>query len=322
MTAPSPGWYADQANPQLLRWWDGNAWTQHTQPNPQQPQQPPAPQPQQQQPQQGYQQQPQQGYQQPQYQQQSYAPQQQVQQQYAPQQGYQQQGYQQAAGFAGQQPQGMAPGAPAMGGQPGGGVLYTATELLIAQKAKVFGVSSNAGAYEIFDANQQQVGTFKEPETLAGKALDKLNPLSDFKTKNFELTDATGTVLLKIAQPQSLKATLKPKFEVTTGSGYPIGIISNPKVMSTKFYFMINGQEFGSFEREGGGFSARFPVRDAQGRQIAEFVKRSAGKKSFKEVFTQDDSYVLLRPQPIPEPLGSLVLIAACALDAAFFEND
>lgn len=328
MTAPSPGWYADQASPQLLRWWDGTAWTQHTQPNPQQPQPAQAPPQQYVQPQQQpvYQQQP--AYQQPQQgypQQQGYQQQQAYPQQQQPQQPYQQ-GYQQAgaAGFAGQQPQqGMQHGAAGMGGgQVGMGPLYTATELLIAQKAKVFGVSSKAGAYEIFDANQQQVGMFREPETLAGKALDKLNPLADFKTKNFELTDPGGTVLLKIDQPQSFKATLKPKFEVTTGAGYPVGIISNPKVMSTAFVFLVNGHEVGGFVREGGGFSARFPVRDAQGRQIAEFVKRSAGKKSFKEVFTQDDSYVLLRPQPIPEPLGSLVLISACALDAAFYEND
>lgn len=28
------GWYADPADPALIRWWDGSAWTSHTQPNP------------------------------------------------------------------------------------------------------------------------------------------------------------------------------------------------------------------------------------------------------------------------------------------------
>lgn len=316
MTAPSPGWYADQANPQLLRWWDGNGWTPHTQPNPQaappRPQAPPPPAP------------PPQQYQQPVYQQ----PQQQghPQQQGYPQQQYRQQGYQQqAVGFAPQQQQQMAPQAPGMaGGQAGGGPLYLAPELLIAQKAKVFGISSSAGAYQIMDATGAQVGTFREPETLASKALDKLNPLADFKAKDFELTDAQGTVVLKVENPQGFKASLKPKFHVSAPSGMPIGTIEQQKVFSgLGFVFTVNGQNFGHFEQKrGGGFSRRFVCKDGHGNQVAEFVKRSVGKQSFKEVFTHDDSYVLLRPNPIPEPLGSLVLISACALDATFFEND
>lgn len=321
MTAPSPGWYADQANPQLLRWWDGNGWTPHTQPNPQaappRPQAPPPPPP----PPQQYQQQP--VYQQPQ------------QQGHPQQQGYpqqQQQYQQQAAGFAPQQQQ-MAPQAPGMaggqvggqaGGQVGGGPLYLAPELLIAQKAKVFGISSSAGAYQIMDATGAQVGTFKEPETLASKAMDKLNPLADFKAKDFELTDAQGTVVLKVENPQGFKAALKPKFHVSAPSGMPVGTIEQQKVFSgLGFVFTVNGQNFGHFEQtRGGGFSRRFICKDGHGNQIAEFVKRSVGKQSFKEVFTHDDSYVLLRPNPIPEPLGSLVLISACALDATFFEKD
>ena len=28
---PPPGWYPDQQIPQLMRWWDGTRWTEHTQ---------------------------------------------------------------------------------------------------------------------------------------------------------------------------------------------------------------------------------------------------------------------------------------------------
>ncbi|MGH3433804.1 MAG: hypothetical protein ACRDQB_13305, partial [Thermocrispum sp.] len=120
------------------------------------------------------------------------------------------------------------------------------------------------------------------------------------------------------------KATLKPKFEVATAHGMPIGLIEQQKVFSgLGFVFTVNGQKFGHFEEaKGGGFSRRFLCRDANGTQIAEFVKRSAGATSFRETVTHDDSYVLLRPNPIPEPLGSLVLISACALDATFYERN
>jgi len=35
MTTPAAGWYPDPASPENVRWWDGAAWTQHVQPNPQ-----------------------------------------------------------------------------------------------------------------------------------------------------------------------------------------------------------------------------------------------------------------------------------------------
>ena len=31
MTAPPAGWYADPQGMPVIRWWDGNTWTEHTQ---------------------------------------------------------------------------------------------------------------------------------------------------------------------------------------------------------------------------------------------------------------------------------------------------
>ena len=33
-TSPAPGWYADPATPQSLRYWDGRGWTDHVAPAP------------------------------------------------------------------------------------------------------------------------------------------------------------------------------------------------------------------------------------------------------------------------------------------------
>ncbi|MBX9471054.1 DUF2510 domain-containing protein [Microcella sp.] len=34
MSSVAPGWYTDAENAALIRWWDGESWTDHTQPNP------------------------------------------------------------------------------------------------------------------------------------------------------------------------------------------------------------------------------------------------------------------------------------------------
>jgi hypothetical protein len=42
-SAPPPGWYADPADPDGLRWWDGRAWTLHARSRTSPPQPPTAP---------------------------------------------------------------------------------------------------------------------------------------------------------------------------------------------------------------------------------------------------------------------------------------
>ncbi|MFC7403900.1 DUF2510 domain-containing protein [Georgenia alba] len=329
MANPAPGWYPDNADPRFLRWWDGNAWTPHTQPRPQ-----PQPQPQAQQPQAVQHQQPVQPqhghtphvHPTQQHGQQAHA--QQAQQAHAQQaqQAHPQHAYAQQHGYGPPEhahPQGGGHHAQqAGGGQVRPGPLFTAPEILIAQQTSVFGISANAGAYRIFDTAGTQIGVFKEPDSTTSRLFDKVNPLADFTAKSFELTDAQGQVLLKVDNPQGFKDTLKPKFHVSAATG-PVGLIEQQKVFAGRgFVFTVNGQPYGHFEEAGReGFSLRFICRDVHGNQIAEFIKRSAGRQSFKEIATQDDSYVLLRPQPIPEPLGSLVLISACAMDSVFFER-
>src|SRR5690606_2834579 len=190
MTSPAPGWYPDPGNPQLLRWWDGNTWTPHTQPNPHgqpghapgQPQQAPA--------------HAQHG--QPQYTGQP------------PQHA--------AAGFAPQQPSGLAPQQAAQANVPAGPApqhpLYTAPELLIAQKATFVGLSGNAGAYQIFDPANNQIGTFKEERSVFRRAVKLVDELSVFGSRHFALTDAQDNTVLTVRLPQGFSSALKPKFEV------------------------------------------------------------------------------------------------------------
>lgn len=245
MSTPPAGWYPDQAQSQLLRWWDGLVWTDHTRPG----EQPPQP----------------------------------------PQQ------------------------APAQRTNP----LYSEPMLIVSQRAW----SGLTAAYDVFDQHQQQVGSVNQVDKSgAARALRFLSSNArGFLTKRYEVRGAQGQPLLTIEQPAK---TFKSKFTVSRADGTLIGDIEQRNLVGkARLAFSVNGAAVGELAAESWA-SRNFAVTDEHGRQVATVAKRNAfDKTSVKEVFTTDDSYVLERPQPLPEPFGSLVVATALCLDAAFYEQ-
>jgi uncharacterized protein YxjI len=57
-------------------------------------------------------------------------------------------------------------------------------------------------------------------------------------------------------------------------------------------------------------------IEDPAGNQVAQITRSWAGMT--KEMFTKADNYVLQFRRPLEEPLRSLVIAGAVALDTAF----
>ena len=279
MTAPVPGWYPDAANPQLLRWWDGYAWTQHAQPNPAAAppppvQRPPAPP----QPAQPYQFQPNQPPVQP-------------------------------------QPGGPAAQQPGAAGQIGVGPLFTDPVIRVVEDARLLGMLESAH-YRILGQAGQQIGAIQQLQLEAPAAMARLFATEANwigQSQHFQVLDAGGALVLHVARALQARSAHRPRFEITAADGQPLGIVESEKLVGRiTFGFTVAGGPRVAGVKAEGMRNRQFGLTDQQDQRFAQY-EREPPSDDF------GDSYTVTRYRPTPEPLGTFVLTAIVALDAGFF---
>lgn len=314
------GWYPDpQGAPQLLRWWDGSQWTQHTNPGQQADgQQAQAQQAQQAQPQQVPQQQahlaPQQ------------APQQQAQAAYGQQQGqFGQQAAQQQAPY-GHPQQGAPQVDPAKvqrqvqqqaGVTPtsqGGGSLFTEPVLVVNQKAKLIELTNE---YSVMDQAGNTLGSVVQVgQSTLKKVARFVSSVDQFMTHKLEIRDAYGQPVLNLTRPRKF---MKSRVIVEGADGRPIGeIVQQNMIGKINFAIMANGQQAGAIKAENWR-AWNFSIVDHADNEVARITKTWEGLA--KTMFTTADNYVLQIHYQLPEPLLSLVVATALTVDTALKQD-
>ncbi|MFJ4914779.1 phospholipid scramblase-related protein [Streptomyces sp. NPDC088726] len=294
----SAGWYPDpHGAPQLLRYWDGSQWTEHTNPagGQQAPAQGQAPAqtqvPQQQAPQHNQQQ----------------AAQQQYQQQAAPQ-------HQRPA--PAQQPASMPQqGAhPQQGGGPGAGSLFNQQVLVVNQKAKLIEVTNE---YSVFDQHGNTVGSVVEVgQSAFRKVVRFLSSIDQYMTHRLEIRDAYGQPQLLLTRPAKF---IKSKVIVQRPDGQPVGeIVQQNAIGKINFAIMVDGQQVGAIKAENWR-AWNFAIVDHNDAEIARITKTWEGLA--KTLFTTADNYVLQIHYQLPEPLLSLVVATALTVDTALKQD-
>ena len=279
----SAGWYPDpHGAPQLLRYWDGSQWTEHT--NPAQGQQPPAAQGQAQ------------GQFPAQAQHQAQVPHQaQAQQAQVPHQAPQQ---------AGRPQQGV----------PGAGSLFNQQVLVVNQKAKLIEVTAE---YSVFDQQGNTLGSVVQVgQSALRKVLRFVASIDQYLTHRLEIRDAHGRPQLLLTRPAKF---IKSRVVVQRPDGQPVGeIVQQNAIGKINFAIMADGRKIGAIKAENWR-AWNFAIVDHNDAEIARITKTWEGLA--KTMFTTADNYVLQIHYQLPEPLLSLVVAAALTVDTALKQD-
>jgi uncharacterized protein YxjI len=203
----------------------------------------------------------------------------------------------------------------AAGAQAGGGTLFTEPVLVVNQKAKLIEVNAE---YAVYDQHGQRIGAVREVgQSIMKKAMAVRADRN--RTHRLQVVDLNGQVLIALTRPSTI---LRSKVMVRDANGAEIGQIVQKNIGiigKIRFVLESGGQPLGSINAEGWD-AWDFSIQDATGNEIARITKTWAGLA--KEWFTKGDNYVVQIHRSLDEPLRSLVIAAALAVDTALRQDN
>lgn len=196
----------------------------------------------------------------------------------------------------------------------GGGTLLTESILVVNQKAKVIELHNE---YAVYDQHGVQIGAVRQVgQSKAKKVFRALSGLDQFFTHTLQIVDATGAPVLGLTRPAKI---IKSRVEVSDAFGRPVGEIVQEKMVG-KIHFGLEagGRRVGAIRAQNWR-AWNFVVTDAAGEPVARITKTWEGLA--KTLLTTADNYVLEIIAPVEDPLRSLVVAAALAVDTALKQD-
>lgn len=203
---------------------------------------------------------------------------------------------------------GLTPGA------TGGGTVLTEPILVVNQKAKVIELQNE---YAVYDQQGTQVGAVRQVgQSKTKKAFRVLTGLDQFFTHTLEIVDMSGATVLGLTRPAKI---IKSRVQVADASGRALGEIVQEKMVG-KIHFGLEagGRRVGTIRAQNWR-AWNWVVTDAAGEPVARITKTWEGLA--KTLLTTADNYVLEMLGPVEEPLRSLVVAAALAVDTALKQD-
>ncbi len=196
----------------------------------------------------------------------------------------------------------------------GTGTIFTEPILVVNQKAKIIELNNQ---YSVFNKDGQQLAAVNQVgQSAAKKALRLLTSLDQFMTHKLEITNGQGQVLLRLTRPAKV---MKSTVIVSDGNDQEIGRIVQDNVFGkVHFSLQAGGHTYGAIKAENWR-AWNFRIEDHTGQEVARITKTFEGIA--KTLFTTADNYVVQIHGQIPQPLNALVVAAALSVDTALKQD-
>ncbi|MDE0805690.1 MAG: phospholipid scramblase-related protein, partial [Acidimicrobiales bacterium] len=196
----------------------------------------------------------------------------------------------------------------------GGGTLFTEPVLVVNQKAKLIEVNSE---YAVYDQNGNQIGAVRQVgQSALKKVVRVIGDIDQFLTHSFQVVDASGSVVLTLTRPRKL---MKSRVVVGDSGGNEIGQVRQLNAIGKiRFGLEVGGEQIGTINGENWR-AWNWNIQDASGTEIARITKTWEGLA--KTLFTTADNYVLQIHRPLEDPLRSMVVASALAVDTALKQD-
>lgn len=197
----------------------------------------------------------------------------------------------------------------------GGGTIFTEPVLVVNQQAKVIELNNQ---YGVFDRQGRQIASVNQVgQSTAKKALRLLSSLDQFLTHHLEITDPSGQVLLRLTRPAKV---VKSTVIVSDAAGAEVGRIVQQNVFGKiGFGLEAGGHTHGAIKAENWR-AWNFRIEDHTGAEVARITKTFEGIA--RTLFTTADNYVVQLHTQLSDPLRTLVVAAALAVDTALKQDN
>lgn len=196
----------------------------------------------------------------------------------------------------------------------GGGTLFTEPVLVVNQKAKLIEVNSEYGVY---DQNGNQIGAVRQVgQSALKKVVRVIGDIDQFLTHSFQVVDASGSVVLTLTRPRKF---MKSRVVIGDSGGNEIGQVRQLNAIGKiRFGLEVGGSQIGTINGENWR-AWNWNIQDAHGTEVARITKTWEGLA--KTMFTTADNYVLQIHRPLDDPLRSMVVASALAVDTALKQD-
>jgi len=154
----------------------------------------------------------------------------------------------------------------------GGGTLFDEPILIVNQKAKVVELRNQ---YQVFDQHGNVLGRVEQVgQSTAKKVLRLVSSLDQFLTHKLQIEDLTGAVLLQLTRPAKV---FKSTIVVSDAADQEIGrIVQENMTGKIRFGLESGGQRLGGIFGENWR-AWNFRIEDASGAEVARITKTFEG---------------------------------------------